>query len=208
MAQDDPAAFFERMYVDAAESGGTVPWDRGGPHPLLEPWARDLDGAGRRALVVGSGPGSDAELLAARGFDVLAFDFAPSAVALARERFPDSAVEYLVADLLDPPQEWTGAFHFVLEILTVQSLPPAFHAPATANIARMVARGGTLLVIATANHDAAGPGDGPPWPLTRAEVEAFAAGDIELVGVEDVREPGVPARWRAEFRRPSRSDQG
>ncbi len=202
MAEDDPAVFFERMYVDAAESDGSVPWDRGGPHPLLASWAGDLDGAGRRALVIGSGPGSDAELLAARGFDVVAFDFAPSAVALARERFPDSPVEYLVADLLDPPQAWAGAFDFVLEILTVQSLPPAFHAPATANIARTVAPGGTLLVIATANHDAGGPGGGPPWPLTRAEVEAFAAGDLELAGIEDVRDPGLPARWRAELRRP------
>ena len=202
MADDDPAAFFERMYVDAAESDGTLPWDRGGPHPLLEPWARDLDGAGRRALVVGSGPGSDAELLAARGFDVVAFDFAPSAVALARERFPDSAVEYLVADLLDPPREWTGAFDFVLEILTVQSLPSAFHERSTANIASAVAPGGTLLVIATASHEPGGPQDGPPWPLTRAEVEAFAQAGLETVRIEDIRDPGVPPRWRAEFRRP------
>ena len=206
MAEVDPTGMFERMYVDAAAHDGTVPWDRGGPHPLLEPWARELDGAGRRALVVGSGPGNDAELIAARGFDVVGFDVSPSAVALARERYPDSVVEYLVADLLDPPAQWAGAFHLVLEALTVQSMPPAFHARTTANIARTVAPGGTLLVIATASHDEGGPGDGPPWPLTRAEVEAFADNGLEVVRVEDIRDPGVPARWRAEFRR--RPDQG
>ena len=202
MADDDPTGMFERMYVAAAEGDTTVPWDRGGPHPLLEPWARDLDGAGRRALVVGSGPGADAEFIAARGFDVLGFDVSPSAVALARERFPESAVDYRVADLLDLPAEWESAFDLVVESLTVQSMPPACHAGATANIARTVAAGGTLLVIATARHEEGGPGDGPPWPLTRAEVEAFAGGDLALVRLEDVRDPGVPARWRAEFRGP------
>src|SRR5688572_3283625 len=77
MADDDPTGIFERMYVAAAEGDTTVPWDRGGPHPLLEPWARDLDGAGRRALVVGSGPGADAEFISALGFDVLGFDVSP-----------------------------------------------------------------------------------------------------------------------------------
>jgi hypothetical protein len=37
-----------------------------------------------------------------------------------------------------------------------------------------VAGGGTLLVIATGRRDPDVIPDGPPWPLTRAEVEAFA----------------------------------
>ena len=65
----------------------------------------------------------------------------------------------------------------------------------------MVAPGGTLLVVATARDEADGPVDGPPWPLTRGEVEAFASDGLEAVGIEDVRWPGVPVRWRAEFRR-------
>ncbi|MGH2901769.1 MAG: class I SAM-dependent methyltransferase, partial [Solirubrobacteraceae bacterium] len=150
MADDDPTALFERMYVAAAGGEDAVPWDRGAPHPLLEPWARELDGVGRRALVVGSGLGADAELLAARGFDVVGFDASPTAIALTRERFPGSGVDYRVADLLDPPAEWTRGFDLVVEVLTVQSLPIAYHAPATANIARTVAPGGVLLVIATA----------------------------------------------------------
>jgi SAM-dependent methyltransferase len=191
---------FEHFYRRAARGEVQLPWDRGGPHPLLEEWARELRGQGRRALVVGSGPGSDAELLAARGFAVTAFDLAPTAVATARERFPASRVDYRVEDVLHPPSEWRSAFDLVLESLTVQSLPPAEHARATANVAAFVAPGGTLLVIASMRDPPDAEPDGPPWPLTRAEVEAFAIGELELVSLEERRDPGVWPRWRAVLR--------
>lgn len=191
---------FEPMYEAAADGQDRLPWDRGGPHPLVEVWARDLEGAGRRALVVGSGLGTDAEFIAARGFEVVGFDVSPTAVAMARERFPGSAVNYVVADLLDLPGEWSRAFHLVVESLTVQSMPIAYHARASTSVARTVADGGTLLVIATARDERDGTPDGPPWPLTRAEIEAFAVDGLEPMRIEDIREPGVPARWRAVFR--------
>ena len=203
MGAVDPTGWFEQLYVSAAEGDRAIPWDRGGPHPLLDEWARTLSGAGRRALVVGSGLGPDAELLAQRGFAVVAFDVSPTAIASTRERHPDSPVDYRVANLLDLPADWREAFDFVLESLTVQSMPPQFHAEAIANVARTVAPGGTLLVVATARDAAAGVPDGPPWPLTRAEVESFATGGLKIVDIEDIRRPGVPARWRARFERPA-----
>jgi ubiquinone/menaquinone biosynthesis C-methylase UbiE len=150
--------------------------------------------------VVGSGFGSDAELIADRGFDVVAFDVSPTAVASARRRFPDSAVKYTLANLLEAPAEWSEAFDLVVESLTVQSMPVELHSRAIANVAGMVAPGGTLLTIATARQEK-GPIDGPPWPLTREEVESFAAHGLEPVRIEEVRDPGVPVRWRAEFGR-------
>ena len=200
----DPTAIFERMYEAAVAGGPALPWDRGGPHPLIASWRPQDAGAGRRALVVGSGLGGDAEHIAARGFEVTAFDASPTAVAMARERAPGSAVDYRVADLLDPPAEWRWAFGLVVESLTVQSLPERLHAAAIERIAAMVAPGGTLLVVATGR--AAGddvPVDGPPWPLTRAVVESFAGGGLEVVGIESARDAGAPPRWRAEFRRPA-----
>ena len=201
MCDADPTAMFERLYVAAAEGHETLHWDRGGPHPLIDEWARDITGSGRRALVVGSGFGPDAELLARRGFDVVGFDVSPTAIASAHERFPESGVEYRVADLLDPPSDWSHAFDLVVESLTVQSMPVAFHARAIANVSRMVAPGGTLLVVAHGRDEVDGPVDGPPWPLTRAEVEAFGCEGLEAVRIEDVRRPDLKARWRAEFRR-------
>jgi hypothetical protein len=67
----------------------------------------------------------------------------------------------------------------------------------------MVAPGGTLIVIAGVGDAPQAREDGPPWPLTRAEVESFAFGGLRPVRIElvDVAQPG-DRRWRAEFQRP------
>lgn len=204
LAADDPTGWFEHLYAAAADGAAVVPWDRGAPHPLLVDWTGGRDLSGVRALVVGFGPGFDAELLAERGASTTAFDVSPSAVASARDRFPDSPVDYRTADLLAPPGEWRHAFDLVVEIMTVQSMPPAFHPPATASVAGFVAPGGTLLVIATAAPDPDGDGagfEGPPWPLTRAEVEAFAQDGLSPAAVDLLTSVPPWQRWRAEFHR-------
>jgi len=202
LATDDPTGWFERLYVAAEGSGVAVPWDRGEPHRLLAEWTQERApaGRGRRAMVVGSGLGADAEHVAGLGFETVAFDVSATAIRTARERYPDSPVQYLTADLLDPPAAWRRAFDLVVESLTVQSLPEPLHGRAIARVADLVAPGGTLLVIATARDAEDGPVAGPPWPLTRAELDGFATGGLRPVRSEAVGGPGE-RRWRAEFRR-------
>jgi SAM-dependent methyltransferase len=204
LAADDPTGWFERLYLAAEGADAEVPWDRGAPNRLLVEWtrARQLDGAGRRALVVGCGLGDDAELIAGLGFDTVAFDVSVTAVKAARRRYPESAVEYLTADLLDPPAGWLCAFDLVVESLTVQALPDPPRGEAIAAVARLVGPGGTLVVVA-AGREEDEPPDAPPWPLTRAEIDAFAAGALQPVRIEDIRDAGDPSyrRWRAEYRR-------
>jgi SAM-dependent methyltransferase len=204
---DDPTGWFERLYAAAERGEAVVPWDRGAPHRLLVRWAeqRDLDGAGRAALVVGSGPGEDAEFFARLGFATTAFDVSETAVRAARQRFPGSPVRYLTADLLEPPPEWAGAFDLVVESMTVQSMPERHRRAAIANVARFVGPGGTLVVVAFARDDGPAPDEGPPWPLSRADIDAFALADMRPVQVEDVPDAAEPDvhRWLAEFTRPA-----
>jgi SAM-dependent methyltransferase len=203
-AAGDPTGWFEQLYAAAADGKAQVPWDRAAPHPLLVEWARtrQLNGAGRRALVVGCGLGYDAEFVAGRGYATTAFDISGSAVRAARAAFPGSPVQYLVADLLHPLARWQGGFDLVLESMTVQALPDPLRRDAIASVRRLVGPGGTLLVIAIAAAQPPRPEDGPPWPLVRAEIDAFAAGGLRPVQIDEVREDGVPRRWRAEFSRP------
>jgi hypothetical protein len=62
------------------------------------------------------------------------------------------------------------------------------------------------LLVLSAASDPDETADGPPWPLTRSEVDAFAAGTgLEVVRVEELFDASVSPfshRWRAEFRRP------
>jgi SAM-dependent methyltransferase len=202
LAGDDATGWFERLYVKAEAGEAVVPWDRGAPNPLLVEWAEERapDGAGRRALVVGSGLGHDAEYVAGRGFETVAFDIAATAVRGARRRFPGSPVEYVTANLLVPPDAWRRAFDLVVESITVQSLPPELHRDAIARVGDMVAPGGTLIVISGAGDPSGAPADGPPWPLTRDEIAAFASGGLLPVRVEEIA-AGTSRRWRAELRR-------
>jgi SAM-dependent methyltransferase len=204
LAQDDPTGWFDRLYKAADEGDAIVPWDRDAPHSMLVEWAevQRLDGRGRRAMVVGCGTGRDSEYLASLGFATTAFDVSETAVDMARRRHPGTPVDYVRADLLDPPQDWLGAFDLVVESMTVQSLPPAHHRAAIDRVGPMVAPGGSLLVIAAA-RDADEPADGPPWPLTRDEIDAFAAGAPGPVAIEDVSDDQEPfvRRWRAVFAR-------
>jgi SAM-dependent methyltransferase len=190
---------FEAIYAGAEAGGAKPPWDYGAPRPQLVEWAetRALAGGGREALVVGCGYGADAEFLARSGFRTTGFDFAPAAIAAARRKYPASEVDYFVADVLDLPREWRHRFDLVVESLTVQSMPPEQHTVAAQNIAALVAPEGTLLVLAT-TRDEGSEVHGPPWPLTRAELDEFVNGDLVMRRVERI-EGG--SWWRAELSR-------
>ena len=174
-ASSPTAPPFDDMYRAADGDAGRIPWARLEPLPQLVRWLDDRPPPpGTRALVVACGLGDDAEELAGRGCAVTAFDVSPAAIAWARVRFPRSAVDYLVADLLAPPAAWARAFGVVVENRTIQLLAPEHHAPAAAAIAGTVAPGGALFVYATARL----PGPrrpGPPWLLDRDELHPSRA---------------------------------
>ena len=203
IVEGDPTGWFEALYAAAADGAATVPWDRAAPHSLLAEWAARsaVTGAGRRALVVGAGLGRDAEFVAGLGFDVVAFDISATAIESARQRHPDSPVRYVVADLFDPPAQWRGAFDLVVESMTVQSLPQPPRRAAIGQVGPFVAPGGTLLVIA-AGRDPETDFAGPPWPLTRDEIDAFVVDGLTIGNLEELREPDDPIfRWRVEIHR-------
>jgi SAM-dependent methyltransferase len=204
LAAGDSTGWFDELYAAGVAGRVHIPWSRTDPHPLLTDWisARQLNGAGHHAIVVGCGLGADAEHVAALGFDTTAFDVSPTAIQLARRRHPVSSVRYVAADLLDPPADWLRAFDLVVEIITVQALPDPPRRQAIINVGRLVATAGTLLVIAW-RHGNDRPPPPPPWPLRREEIDAFATDGLTPERVEALTVPGESGelRWRAQFRR-------
>lgn len=202
-----PTAWFEQLYAAGRNGSVTMPWDREAPNPLLARWAdqRDPeDAVDRRAVVVGAGLGADAAFLAGLGYDTTAFDISPTAVAIAQDRLAGLRLRFVTADLFDLPPDWDQAFELVAEIYTVQALPRSVRAQATASVGSLVAPGGTLVAIQVELPPGKSPDDGPPWPLTRDEIEAFDSEALEAVSIEAVPDPGNAGvrRWLAEFTRP------
>jgi SAM-dependent methyltransferase len=199
-ARGEPAGWFEPLYQEAARGEAIVPWDRAEPNTFLLDWAAGRDGSGLRAVVVGCGLGRDAEYLAGLGYRTTGFDLSASAIRGARERHAGSSVIYEVADLFELPAHYHEAFDLVVESYTVQSLPDPPRADAIAAVRTLVAPGGTLLVIAMACDDGEDIA-GPPFPLTRAEIDAFAGDGVVPVAVERHEYVDVRDGWVAEFAR-------
>lgn len=203
-----PDNWFEDVYAASDDAGTGVPWARMAPGAELVAW---LDGNlprgdDRSAVVVGCGLGDDAEELARRGFAVTAFDVAASAIALCRQRFPGSVVDYRVAELFDPPAAWSGAFDLVCEHRTVQSLPPDWQDRGMAAIARLARPGGSVLVVVDLRPDGA-PKEGPPWRLRPEELAGFPAAGLQLMTYEEHPVPEGDGRTRAtvHYQRPEGS---
>jgi SAM-dependent methyltransferase len=209
LAAGAPVAWFDELYREAAAGAAIVPWDDGSPNPLLVRWLDRHPGApGRRALDVGCGTGDNTAELARRGFRVTAFDVSPAAVEVAKERVgarPD--VSFRAADALHLPAEWRRAFDLVVEVYTLQVLPPAERAVAARALADAVAPGGTLVVIAR-GRELGDPEGEMPWPLLHAELEAIADDDLRgdelrMVEFEDLLDDEAPPvrRFVATFER-------
>jgi 2-polyprenyl-3-methyl-5-hydroxy-6-metoxy-1,4-benzoquinol methylase len=189
--------WFEAVYDLAGDDPAQIPWADLKTHPLLAQWLSHHGGslAGKNACDVGCGLGDNAEALAAAGARVTAFDLVPRAIKWARRRFPQTNVRYKAADLFALPGDWHGSFDFVHECYTLQALPRGRLPEAARALAKLLAPGGRLLVIARAAEDETRPG--PPWPLTRHCVEALATGGLSLGRLEDVPRSHANGRhWR------------
>ncbi|HCH22943.1 MAG TPA: SAM-dependent methyltransferase [Oceanospirillaceae bacterium] len=182
--EDQPTNWFEPLYARGKVDGAGVPWANMATHPCFLRWlaSNNLDSAGKTALVVGCGMGDDAIELESLGFQVTAFDVSSTAVDYCNKRFPDAKSEFVQADLLQDNETWTGKFDFVLEIYTVQALPPKYEDTLINNIAKFVAPKGQLLVVAEVSQQERHYKNGPPWLLTPAHVDKFVASGLAVTG--------------------------
>jgi len=199
---------FETLYAEADRDRTRVPWADGRPHPALVSWlnaiAPSLIRCGARVAVVGCGLGDDARELVRRGYDVTAFDCSRSAIEWAREIDASHASCFHVADVYDLPSRWMRRFDLVIEINTMQSLPPERREQTLDAIVSLLSRHGRLLTICRGRDDDQTL-DGPPFPFTERELlaTATAAGLAPTGPLEVFHDDETPPilRMRALFER-------
>ncbi len=202
--QQNPSGWFETLYAEANRDWNQVPWAKNTAHPYLQDWLETYppQAKGNSALVIGCGLGDDAETLANIGYQVTAFDIAPTAIAWCKQRFPESSVTYLVADLFDLEAAWQYRFDLVYECRNLQALPLNVRSQAIRAIAPLVAENGTLLIITRCGDNNTVP-EGPPWPLSDGELSQF-----EELGLKEIRRDSflegdeiIVKQLRIEYRR-------
>lgn len=178
-----PNDWFETLYSGTNKEGEGVPWANMAPHPLFKSWINNHPniGEGKTALVIGCGMGDDAIELESHGFKVTAFDVSKSAIELCRTRFTSSEVEFIQADLIKGNREWFRKFDLVLEIFTIQALPPKYEKTLIQNATDFVAQNGKLLVIAEIMQGTRSFENGPPWLLNNDYVKS-----VESCGLKHI----------------------
>jgi len=205
LAKGDPTGWFEVLYKEAHEGKSVVPWaDRAGNSSLVEFWnANPQPATGKTAIVIACGLGDDAEQLASWGFATTGFDISGTAIKMARQRFPESAVNYQVANLFEAPTTWERHFDFVFEANTVQALPVHLRTQAIQKIASFVAPGGNLLAIVRGREEHEPLGE-LPWPLSRAEMNEFVRAGLTETNFEEYfdKEDPPARRFRVLYTRP------
>jgi len=194
---DDPTGWFNSVYENANGDYTKVFWADLEPSPYLIDWINKnhINKKEKTACIIGCGIGDDAEALSKLGFQVTAFDIAPSAIELCENRYKNSKVNYLVADLFDCPIEWFENFDIVYECNTIQVLPGKYRKKARKNISSLVAKKGHLLVSCRSRNEGEKE-DAIPFPLSRTEMNEFINIDklkeISFLSYDDTQEPSVP----------------
>ena len=166
-AEGEPLRWFEELYAGANRDSDEIPWARMEPHQKMVEWVAANPSVVGKALVVGCGLGDDAEWLSIAGFQVTAFDISKSSIDWCNERFPQSNVDYCVADLLTPPEEWNSAFDLIVEIHILQAIPDPIRDEAAIILPMLLKEGGHLLCIGRLLTNRIPEEPAPPWPLTK-----------------------------------------
>jgi SAM-dependent methyltransferase len=191
----DPNGWFEEFYARADGDIKKIYWADLKANPLLLAWMEEnTPTTGTKAIAIGCGLGDDAEALSRHGYRVTAFDISPSAIEMCRQRYPDSAVDYSVADLFTVPEEWKHGFDLVYECNTVQILKGPSRSQAITAISDLVVPGGELLVSCRGRKKGEQLNEFPV-ALDQDEIDGFRrAGLTELhfFTYDDEQDPPVP----------------
>ena len=194
--RDDPLGWFDSIYSDAEGDHNAVFWADLAPSPYLIEWLQNnpIKNGNKKAIAIGCGVGDDAEAMAAYGYEVTAFDIAPTAIDLCKNRYKQSNVHYLAADLFEYPKEWFEGFDLVYECNTIQVLPGKYRKQAMDAMVSLMARDGTLLVSCRSRNKGEQV-DAIPLPLDREEIDGFVASGLQeesFLSYDDDQTPTVP----------------
>jgi SAM-dependent methyltransferase len=203
--QGDPNGWFEEFYARAEGNIQKIYWADLATNPLLLTWMENNKStSGLNAMVIGCGLGDDAEALSRYGYRVTAFDISPSAIEMCRQRYPDTTVEYRVADLFALPAEWIHGFDLVYECNTIQILKGPSRSEAITAISDLAAPGGVVLVSCRSRNAGEGLNDFPV-ALDKDEIDAFqrtGLSETHFVAYDDDQRPPIP-HFFAIYKRPT-----
>ncbi|MFY0532576.1 class I SAM-dependent methyltransferase [Nannocystis pusilla] len=164
------------------QPGETLPWYYADLDPDLATALRDHGLARGRLLDLGTGPGTQAIALAARGFEATGSDLSATAVAKATAlaQAHGVPVTFVQDDVL--ASRLTGSFDAVFDRGCFHVIAPARRDTYVDAVARRLAAGGLLLLKTFSKLQ---PGDSGPHRFSPDEIRTIFASRFELLSATE-----------------------
>ena len=154
----------EMEFWDCRYRTGRMPWDYHGVPEALQTYLRTTPEG--RVLIPGCGSGYEVRAFHERGWDVLAIDYSPAAVARSCEVLGALADKVLLADFFK--HDFGGRrFDVIYERTFLCSLPPKTWPSYAQRMAELLTDNGRLIGLFLYGHE----DEPPPYPLTEAEAQ-------------------------------------
>lgn len=135
-------------------------WDLGCPAPpLINLLASDQAPQAGRLAVLGCGSGQDAMLFASAGFEVVGFDFAPTALerAQATSKARGLNVQFLRRNIFDLGAEFPGGFDAVLEHTCFCAIDPGLRTQYLQMVTEILRPDGRFIALFSTHNQEGGP---------------------------------------------------
>ena len=157
---------------------GSAPWDSGISPPELYDFIEHHPAA--RAIDIGCGTGTTLLTLAAAGWQVTGFDFAPRAIRMARRKIKEAGIQANVfTDDATRMKDVRGQFELALDMGCFHGIENK--ADYLTQLTRILAPGGYWLMYGFFKPDPLQPGPG----LLPADVDLISARALKLISRKD-----------------------
>jgi methyl halide transferase len=175
---DLTAAAWEEKYQENQDR-----WHLGCPAPpFINLLAAALAPPPGKIAVLGCGKGQDALLFSAAGFEVMGFDFAPSAIDHATNLAQARALnaQFLQRDIFDLAAEFPHGFDYVLEHTCFCAIDPTLRSSYVQLVKKLLRPQGQLIALFY-THQRLG---GPPFGIKPSEILDFFSPHFEVISFQ------------------------
>ena len=173
--KSDEMEFWESRY-----RAGKMPWDFRGVPCALKSWLKTATSPGR-VLIPGCGSGYEAKAFHDAGWEVVAIDYAPAAVARTKAALGALATNVMLADFFTY-DSGGRKFDLVYERTFLCSLPPERWPAYAHRMTALLAERGRLAGFFLYGHE----DEPPPYPLTEDAAQALFGENFVRVADEAV----------------------
>ncbi|MGB7442517.1 MAG: methyltransferase domain-containing protein [Coleofasciculaceae cyanobacterium] len=181
--------YWEKCYQE-----NKTPWDLGQAHPAFLTLLETTEIKPGLTAVLGCGRGYDALLFAEHSFDVIGFDFAPTALTTAKylAQTSRSSAQFLERDIFRLTNEFHQDFDYIIEHNCFSSIPRDSCEGYVELVKYLLKKKGELIgVFLTKNQSS-----GLPWVLTPDEIRHYFEAHFELLQFEPISESEYLGRFR------------